>query len=220
MGRIGPAPGAPEIDEALLAALKEGHREFLRYATRRTRSIADAEDVVQDFYLKAVRGASGVRDRASLKSWLAQVLRRTVTDHYRKSGVRKRGQERLEAATRPTLVIDDDADRAVCACLYRVLPALRPEYAQIIWRVDLLGHRRDKVAKSLGLTPNNLGVRVHRARRSLRSALERFCVTCPLHGFLNCACEDIWSRRGKQVPDVATLGVIARSRARLKTRNV
>jgi hypothetical protein len=32
-------------------------------------------------------------------------------------------------------------------------------------------------------------VRLYRARRALRTALLRFCTTCPTHGFLNCACE-------------------------------
>jgi transposase-like protein len=63
------------------------------------------------------------------------------------------------------------------------------EYAQLIWQIDLLGQSRSRVAKRLGISPNNLGVRLYRARRALRSALERFCTTCPTHGFLNCACE-------------------------------
>lgn len=216
-----PTPEVPGVDKTLLlAALKEGHREFLRYAVHRTKSLVEAEDVLQDFYLKAVRGAGAVRDRASLKSWLAQVLRRTLTDHYRRAATRKRGQERLVAAEVSTLQIGDDADRAVCACLYRVLPALLPEYAQIIWRIDLLGQRRDEVAKSLGITSNNLGVRIHRSRRALRGALERFCVTCPVHGFLNCACDDVWSGLGRRVPDLHGSGVIARFGSRLlKPRN-
>jgi RNA polymerase sigma-70 factor (ECF subfamily) len=55
--------------------------------------------------------------------------------------------------------------------------------------VDLLGQPRSRVAKRLGISPNNLGVKLHRARRALRGALMRFCTTCPTHGFLNCACE-------------------------------
>ncbi len=87
-------------------------------------------------------------------------------------------------------MIDDEAEQAVCACLYRILPTLPADYGQIIWRVDLLREPRDSVAKQLGVTPNNLGVRVHRMRRALRTALLHFCTTCPTHGFLNCACEE------------------------------
>ncbi len=70
------------------------------------------------------------------------------------------------------------------------LPTMPGEYAQLIWQVDLLGQPRSKVAKALGVSPNNLGVRLHRARRALHGALLRFCTTCPTHGFLNCTCEE------------------------------
>jgi len=177
-------------DEAVIAALKEGYREFLRFVARRTASLADAEDILQDFYLKAIRSARTIRDRGALRSWLAQVLRRTLTDYYRRASVRRKAQERLEAQSDHALIVDDEAERAVCACLYRILPTLPADYGQIIWRIDLLGEPRDKVAKNLGISSNNLAVRVHRARHALRAALLRLCTTCPSHGFLNCACEE------------------------------
>ncbi len=79
-------------DDAVIAALKEGHREFLRFVARRAANMADAEDILQDFYLKVVRSARTVRDQGSLRIWLAQVLRRTLTDYYRKKGVMKKGR--------------------------------------------------------------------------------------------------------------------------------
>ena len=180
-----------EIDHAVTATLREGHREFLRFVMRRTESIADAEDVLQDFYLKVIRNARTVRNPGTLKTWLAQVLRRTLTDYYRRRAVRRKTQERLGETDDPRMLIDDEAERAVCGCLYRILPTLRADYAQMIWRVDLLGQPRAQVAKGLSISPNNLGVRLHRARSALRQTLERFCLTCPTHGFLNCACEEV-----------------------------
>lgn len=84
--------------------------------------------------------------------------------------------------------IDDDAEQAVR--LYRILPTLPAHYSRIIWQVNLLGQSRRKVAKTLRISENNLGVRIHRARSALRSALQRFCATCPTHGLLKCACEE------------------------------
>jgi RNA polymerase sigma factor (sigma-70 family) len=77
-------------DDLVNAALREGHREFLRFLAARTADRADAEDVLQDFYLKVVRSAWTVRSPGKLGSWLAQVLRRTLADHYRRTGIRKR----------------------------------------------------------------------------------------------------------------------------------
>ncbi len=217
----GPPTSGSEVDEAVVAALREGHREFLRFVARRAANMADAEDILQDFYLKVVRSARTIQDTGSLRSWLAQVLRRTLTDYYRKKGVRRKAQKRLEAMEDPTLLIDDEAERAVCACLYRILPTLPGDYAEVIWRIDLLGEPREKVAKGHGISPNNLAVRVHRARRTLRAALERFCTTCPTHGFLNCACEEGRKIRadGDWFERVREATVMERPSARLKGKS-
>ncbi len=187
----GKAPIPRAIKDAVIASLREGHREFLLFVSRRTNSLDDAEDILQDFYLKAIRSARTIKEAGALKGWLAQVLRRTLTDYYRRAGVRKATLQRLSVETEEgqPVLIDDEAERAVCSCLYRILPTMPAEYSQLIWQVDLLGQPRSKVAERFGISPNNLGVRLHRARRVLRAALERFCTTCPTHGFLNCACE-------------------------------
>jgi len=207
-----------EIDDAVIATLREGHREFLRYLSARTASFADAEDILQDFYLKVVRSSRTIKAPGALRGWLAQVLRRTLADYYRKASVRRAALQRLEEVEGPTVLIDDAAEQAVCRCLYRILPTLRPDYSRIIWQVDLLGQPRNKVAEGFGISANNLGVRVHRARRALRAALERLCTTCPTHGFLNCACDEarwsIASKSSRQRRQTAT--VMTRSAVRLK----
>jgi RNA polymerase sigma factor (sigma-70 family) len=168
------------IEEAVIMSLREGHREFLRFVSRRMQNIDEAEGILQEFYLKAIRSARTIKDPGALKAWLAQVLRRTLADYYRRRRVRKTALQRLEVSEGSAMRIDDDAERAVCNCLYRILPAMLAEYSQLIWQVDLLGQSRSRVAKRLGVTPNNLGVRLHRARRALRDALMRFVPHVPL----------------------------------------
>ncbi len=213
-------PSTPAgIEEAVILSLREGHREFLRFLSRRTRSIDEAEDILQDFYLKAIRSARTIKEPGALKGWLAQVLRRTLADYYRRSSVRKAALQRLQVSEGSVMLIDDEADRAVCNCLYRILPAMPVEYSQLIWEVDLLGQPRSRVAKRLGISPNNLGVRLHRARRALRGALMRFCTTCPTHGFLNCACEQPPASVAERTGGRST-AVVGRRAKRLKSGRV
>ena len=84
---------------------------------------------------------------------------------------------------------DPEMDKAVCDCLYRILPMLRKDYSEIIWRADLLSEPRERIAASLGTTVNNVTVRLHRGRQALRKHLEQMCQTCPIHGFLDCRCD-------------------------------
>jgi len=113
----GKAPIPHAIEDAVIASLREGHREFLRFVSRRTNSLDDAEDILQDFYLKAIRSARTIKVAAALKGWLAQVLRRTLTDYYRRAGVRKAALQRLsvEKEEGQSVLIDDEAERAVCS---------------------------------------------------------------------------------------------------------
>ena len=82
---------------------------------------------------------------------------------------------------------DNEVDGAVCNCLHKLLPTLKPEYADVIWRADLLGEPRDRIAATLGVTLNNVTVRLHRGRQALKKRLEEMCLTCPVHGFLDSA---------------------------------
>lgn len=85
---------------------------------------------------------------------------------------------------------DVELDEAVCNCLYKLLPTLKPEYSEVVWRIDLLGEPRERVAASLGVTLNNVNVRLHRGRQALKTRLEEMCLTCPVHGFLDYRCEE------------------------------
>jgi RNA polymerase sigma-70 factor (ECF subfamily) len=82
----------------------------------------------------------------------------------------------------------DEVRPALCACLGPLLKDMRPAYADLIQRIDLEGESPVAVAKDLHVTPNNLTVRLHRARRALKANLEQACGICTKHGCLHCTC--------------------------------
>lgn len=169
--------------------LTGNHRMFLEFLVRRLGNRHEAEDVLQEFYLKALSKSYAIRKSESLVLWLYKVLRSTLTDHRRKRWRRARNEGAFAHQIEQSVPgADADLHRFVCHCLYTLLPTLRPEYAEAIWRIDLLGEHRSLVAKELGVTANNLSVRLHRARQSLQRALIASCETCPEHGFHECNC--------------------------------
>jgi RNA polymerase sigma-70 factor (ECF subfamily) len=68
------------------------------------------------------------------------------------------------------------------------VPTLKPEYAEVLRRVDFDERDPATVARELGLSSTNMRVRLHRARQALREQLERSCGTCATHACLECAC--------------------------------
>ncbi len=168
----------------------ENRRAFLRFLTRRLASVDAAEDVLQEFYAKALSKAGQIRGSESIVAWLARLLRTTLADHYRarERRMRHEGHFAREAArfVNPT---EKEVNSFACECLHGLLPTLRTDYAEILRRIDLAGEDRGEIGASLGLTMNNLTVRLHRARQALRAALMQSCKTCPVHGFLQCGCD-------------------------------
>lgn len=177
------------LDECVREALAASQHNFLRFLVRRLGSREDAEDALQEVWLKVVRGEAALGREANVEAWLRRVLRNVVVDQYRRRAARRRAEDALrhERETVPTDP-DPELEAVVCICLHRLLSTLKPEYAELLRRVDLSGEPREWVACQLGLTLNNLAVRLHRARQALRKRLEQTCETCPTHGFRNCAC--------------------------------
>lgn len=179
------------VDPVIEAALEDNHQAFLRFLIRRLGDQSTAEDVLQNFSLRAVKRGAELRDSESVIAWLFSVLRSVLTDHYRSEAARKR---REASYAQEQAVLGDDRDdlaleEAICNCFRDLLPTLRPDYAEVLRRVDLSDEPRDKVAADLGITPTNVRVRLHRARQALLKALGRCCGSCCEHGFRNCDCQ-------------------------------
>lgn len=184
-----PDDAAKPLDAAVQRALVEAREEMLVFLQRRLRSRDDAEEVLQRFSLRALERASQLRDVRTVRGWLGRILATTLVDHQRSLSRRRRRETPVDEAEIESELVDAELDAAVCNCLYRLLPTLKPEYADIVWRADILGEPRDRLAASLGTSLNNVTVRLHRGRQALRKRLEEMCRTCPIHGFLDCHCE-------------------------------
>lgn len=197
--------GLTSIDAAVRTALAESHSDLLRFLTRRLGTRDEAEEVLSTFYVRSLSRASDIRNLHSLRGWLSRVLATTIADHYRKRTAVRQAEVEVDEARIASMPDVEEIFTTICTCFYRLLPTLRPEYADVLRRVDLQGKSREKVAASLGTTVNNLTVRLHRARSALRRRLQQTCLTCPIHGFFRCRCE--YARRVRQA-------VLRRSQAR------
>ena len=183
---------ARAADAAVRRALVESRRQILSFLRRRLGSSEAAEDVLQAFMLRAIERSTQLRDVRTVRGWLSRILATTIVDHQRRSARRRQREAVMNPNDLEAIEIeaDEELDEAVCNCLYKLLPTLKPEYAEVIWRIDLLGEPRERVAASLGVTLNNVTVRLHRGRQALKRRLEEMCLTCPIHGFLDCRCEE------------------------------
>ncbi len=177
-------PPSPEV----LARLVQSHREFLTFLRARVPNDAVAEEILQSAFVRTLEKGSGLRENESAVAWFYRLLRNALVDYYRRRDVERRALEAEASDVAPPPNTDPSLERTVCGCMKALLPTLNPGYAELLEQIDLAERPVAEVASDLGLTPNNASVRLHRARKALRQALEVSCGTCATHGCLDCSC--------------------------------
>jgi RNA polymerase sigma-70 factor (ECF subfamily) len=183
----------PRSVDQLVAALHAHRDEFKAFLTARVGSAAEAEDILQNGLVKALRHGAEVRDSEKVTAWFYQLLRRAIIDHYRAKGAAQRRDDALGtlvAALEEDVATAAAFEAKICACLGGVVDTLKPQQAELLRRVDLNGESVQDAARALGLTPNNASVTLHRARKELRVKLEAFCGDCAADACLDCDCAD------------------------------
>lgn len=152
------------------------HRDYLlRFARRRLADPALAEDAVQDVFEAVIAGRAAFAGRAALRSWLTAVLKHKIVDVIRRSPL----HESLDARD------DVDGGGSPEPACPRLQPdevaELRQRLARTLDRIEALPsslreavrlrvlEQRDsrEVCTALGISEDNLFVRLHRARRQL-----------------------------------------------------
>jgi RNA polymerase sigma-70 factor (ECF subfamily) len=83
---------------------------------------------------------------------------------------------------------DPATGQEICRCILGLADTLKPEYATVLRRVEVEGMAVQDFAAEAGITANNAGVRLFRAREALRTRLQASCRTCADHGCLDCSC--------------------------------
>jgi RNA polymerase sigma factor (sigma-70 family) len=178
----------PQADD-VLRLLLDNHARFLGFLQRRVGSRDEAEDILQEAFVRSMGRTASLLSEESATAWFYRVLRNAVIDHYRREGTRARVFQQLAAqAEAEAEAPDPELEAMACACVMALVDTLKPEYGAALRRVDLDGLSVRRFAEEAGISPGNAGVRLHRAREALRRQVARSCGTCLAHGCLDCSC--------------------------------
>jgi RNA polymerase sigma factor (sigma-70 family) len=179
-------PTTSAISPGTLESILATRGRLLRMLTRALGNADEAEEVLQQAFEKALARVDTLRAQESAVAWFTRLVRNATVDHLRRVAVRERAHRRwvTESESRAIDMVDD----AVCRCVTEMLSGLRQAYAHVLRRVDLENASIQDVARGLGTTPNNVRVRLHRARAALRARLLSLCVGCRDRGHLDCGC--------------------------------
>ncbi|HSL83889.1 MAG TPA: RNA polymerase sigma factor [Thermoanaerobaculia bacterium] len=180
----------PEVVERIRAGesalfeilVRRYNRRLFRAAWSILLDEEEAEDVIQDAYVRAFRNLHRFEGRAALSTWLTRIAVHEASARRRKrrrqvslEAIEPAARERVvAAAVEPPASAEDRAHRReLRAVLLRAIAALPGEYRQVfvLREVERLSHR--EIARALGVSVAASKVRHFRAKRRLRRELER-----------------------------------------------
>jgi RNA polymerase sigma-70 factor (ECF subfamily) len=171
----GPGATGPAMDAATLWA--DFAPPLRRFLARRVPPGVDADDLVQDVFVRVVRNLGTLRSTERPEAWLFQIARNALRDALR---VRLRRDGRTDPLE--TDVIDDagpDVDQAAAAdlapCLAGMIGRLPEPYRTAIARTSLQGVTQTAAARDAGISISGMKSRVQRGRDQLREMLVGCC---------------------------------------------
>ena len=150
-------------------------------ALRMTRNPQDAEDLIQETFLRAYRGFAGFTPGTNVKAWLYRILTNTFINSYR-----KRQRE-------PVTVLEDEIpdwylygteqseESAEAEVLERMpdedvkeaLDALPEQFRMAVWLADVEGFSYKEIAEILDIPIGTVMSRLHRGRKALEERLRQ-----------------------------------------------
>jgi RNA polymerase sigma-70 factor (ECF subfamily) len=154
-------------------------------AMRMTRNPADAEDLLQETYLRAYRGFEGFREGTNLKAWLYRILTNTFINTYR---AKKRRPDQVElddvedfflyrrlggleaadaARSTETEVLESIPDSEV----KEALESIPEQFRMAVILADVEGFSYKEIAEILDVPIGTVMSRIHRGRRALQQKL-------------------------------------------------
>src|SRR5262245_45725116 len=153
-------------------------------ALRMTGNPADAEDLVQDTYVRAYASFHQFRPGTNLRAWLYRVLTSAFIDGYRARQRQPRpagtaeleDRQRTRPAFRPAPVLNsaeaEVLDRLPDTAVQRALQAVPAEFRLAVYLADVEGFAYQEIAQITGSPIGTVMSRLHRGRHRLRDLLE------------------------------------------------
>ena len=156
----------------------EFHTRLHHFVARRVSDPADAEDIVQEVFVRLHQKIDTLQDDQRLHAWVYQITRNAITDYYR-SPLRRREASMPEALAATQAEEAGDPDNGVlhemAACIAPILKTLPDSQREALALTGLQGLTQIAAARQLGLSHSGMKSRVQRARKQVRDALLECC---------------------------------------------
>ena len=152
---------------------EEFHPRIKQFILKRIPDEYNAEDILQEVFLKIHARIDTLRDDEKLQSWMYQIARNVIADYYRQHKATVALSEALLLPEEP--VVDDDVVKDLLPGVRTMVNSLPDEYRQALLLTEYEGLTQRELAERLGLSLSGAKSRVQRAREKLKAMLLDCC---------------------------------------------
>lgn len=147
------------------------HVRLCRFICSRISNPEDAEDILQNVFLRIHTNLSTVRNQQKLESWVYQIARNSIIDNYR--------SHKAPADLNEIAVLDEypeeDVPESLAPYIREVIDSLPSDYRQALISTELDGISQVEYARRYGLSLSGAKSRVQRARQKVKDIMLTCC---------------------------------------------
>ncbi len=171
------------------AVYKEFYPKIVRYLSRLTDDLEEAEDLTQDVFIKVNSGLESFEGRSSLSTWIYKIATNTANDRFRSVSFQKGSKQTLsgefiEGNIEDTNVWTAEKERSsdkllekkeMNGCIRKYVEDIYENYQTVFILSEYEGLKNQEIADILGLSLDTVKIRIFRARTQLKKKMEKGC---------------------------------------------
>ncbi|GHO52678.1 RNA polymerase sigma factor SigZ [Ktedonobacter robiniae] len=150
------------------------HDPLYRFIRRRVATEEQAEDLLQEVFLKMHTQIGSLREHDKLERWMYQIARNLIIDHYRK-GRQDIPLEDAEEMLPLDEIPEEDLQAQLAASVAAMIACLPHDYQEALLLTEMQGVSQKELAMRLGLSFSGAKSRVQRAREKLKQMVLDCC---------------------------------------------
>jgi len=161
---------------------REYHQKILHYISKLA-SNEEAEDITQEVFEKINRGLEGFKGKSQLSTWIYRIATNAALDRLRSPSFKRSAEELIEEAEDRNVWTNHKkapADqqlirKEMSECVQEHIDKLPTDYKAVILLSEQEGLTNKEIADILQVSLDNVKIRLHRARTSLKKILDEAC---------------------------------------------
>lgn len=135
---------------------------------------SDAEDILQEVFVKIFKKVDSLKEVSKIKSWLYTITRNTIIDYYRRGKDSLLDQESMQQLT-DNLEEESNMNDEVADCLKSMIFKLPDKYKEVYEKYENEGLKHKEIAEELDISVSTSKVRLLRAKEIFKNNLKKCC---------------------------------------------